>query len=126
MLLVDHDQAESGEGQEKRRARAHHHADAALGDSPPSLSPFQAGEAGMPGRRQGAETILEALQPLRGQRDLGQQHQHLPARGESRCDGLEIDLGLAGAGHAVKQRRGKGVRQHLVDQPLRGHRLLGR
>ena len=80
----------------------------------------------MPRRGQRAEAVLEAFQPLRGEGDLGQQHQHLPAGGEGRGDGLEIDLGLAGAGHAIEQGRGEGVRQHLVDQALRRHRLLGR
>ena len=52
----------------------------ALGDGAPGLAPLQAGQAGMPRRGQRAEAVLEALQPLRGERDLGQQHQHLPAR----------------------------------------------
>ena len=125
MLLVDHDQAEIGERQEQRRTGAHHHAHPALGDGAPGLAPLQAGQAGMPRRRHGAEAILEAFQPLRGEGDFGQQHQDLPAGGEGRCDGLEIDLGLAGAGYAIEQGRGEGMRQHLVDQALRGHRLLG-
>ncbi len=126
MLLVDDDQAEIGEGQEQRRARADHDAHPAFGDGAPGLAPLEAGEARMPRRGRRAEAVLEALQPLRRERDLGQQHQHLPARGEGRGDGLEIDLGLAGAGHAVEQGRREGMGQDLVDQGLRGRRLLGR
>ena len=58
----------------------------------------------MPQRRRDAEAALEALQPLRGQRDLRQQHQRLPARRAGCGDRLEIDLGLARAGDAVEQR----------------------
>ena len=61
VLLVDHDQAEVGERQEQRRARADHDADAALGDRPPGLAPLEAGQAGMPRRRRAAEAVLEAL-----------------------------------------------------------------
>ena len=45
---------------------------------------------------------LEALEPLRAERDLRQQHQHLAAAAQRRGDRLEIDLGLARAGDAVE------------------------
>ena len=79
----------------------------------------------MPGRGRGAEAALEALQPLGRERDLGQQHQHLPAGAQRRGDGLEIDLGLAGAGHAVEQRDAAAA---CRDQPAQriGRAALGR
>ena len=126
MLFVDHDQAERGEWQEQRRARADHDTDAALGNGAPGLAPLHAGEAGMPGRRLRAEPVLEALQPLCGERDFGQQHQHLAAGRQCRRDRLEIDLGLARAGHAVEQGRGKRMGQHAVDQALGRDCLFGR
>ena len=79
VLLVDHDQAQGAERQEQRRACADHDSHPALGDGAPGLAAFQAGKTGMPGRGRRAETVLEAFQPLRGERDFGQQHQHLPA-----------------------------------------------
>ena len=60
----------------------------------------------MPDRRRHAEAALEALEPLRGQRDLRQQHQRLPALSLALRDGLlvlaalrqDVDAGaLAGA-----------------------------
>src|SRR3546814_3527078 len=36
-------------------------------------------------------------------------HERLPARGDGLGDRLEVDLGLAGAGHAVQQRDREGI-----------------
>ena len=105
MFLVDHDQAQFGERQEQRRAGANHDAYPPLCNRPPGLAAFQAGQTGVPGRRRRAEPILEAFQPLRRERDLGQQDQHLPVGGEGCRDCLEIDLGLARARHTIEQGR---------------------
>ena len=103
VLLVDHDQAEIGERQEQGRARADHDRLAALGDPPPGAPARARAELGMPHGGRPAEAAREALQQLRRERDLRQQHQHLAALPEDRGDRLEIDLGLAGAGHAFQQ-----------------------
>ena len=66
----------------------------------------------------GAEAVVEAREPLGAERDLRQQHQHLPARPrERRGDRLEIDLGLARAGDAVEQRH-RVAAAHGLAQPL--------
>ena len=57
----------------------------------------------MPHRRRHAEPRVEAVQPLRRQRDLRQQHQRLAALRHALGDGFEVDLGLAGPGYAVQQ-----------------------
>ncbi len=106
LLLVDDDEAEIGEGQEQRRARADHHARGSLGDRAPGIAPRRAAEIGMPFDRRRAETVGKAREPLRRERDLRQQHQHLAAAFERGGDGGEIDLGLARAGDAIEQRDG--------------------
>ncbi|MNI53835.1 hypothetical protein D3C73_1086910 [compost metagenome] len=50
-----------------------------------------------------AETAAEACQGLRGQADFGHQHQRLPALRQAMDDRLQVDLGLAAAGHPVQQ-----------------------
>ena len=65
----------------------------------------------MPGHRIAAEAGGEALQEGLGERDFGEQDERLPAAADRLGDRLEIDLGLARAGHAVEQpgREGAGV-----------------
>ena len=57
----------------------------------------------MPLGRRHAEAAAEAVEPLGGERDLRQQHQHLAPGLQGRGDGFQIDLGLAGAGDTVEQ-----------------------
>ena len=66
----------------------------------------------MPYRRWHTEAALEALQPLRGQRDLRQQHQCLPALPQALRHGLQIGLGLARPGHPVEQRHAERACRH--------------
>ena len=61
-------------------------------------------DAGMPFGRLRAEARSEALEKLRGERDLRHHHQRLPALLQRGGDRLEIDLGLAGAGDAFEQK----------------------
>ena len=51
-----------------------------------------------------AEPFFEPAEPVRGQRNFGQQHNHLFVGPQGRGDGLEIHLRLARPGHAVQQR----------------------
>ena len=50
----------------------------------------------------------EACFELRREIDFGHQQQHLPSRREGLCGGMQVDLGLAAAGHAMQQVRGRG------------------
>jgi len=60
---------------------------------------------------------------LRRQRDLGHQHQRLPAAREDRLDGAQVDLGLAAARDAVQQESLEATR---VDDGINGGSLVGR
>ena len=104
VLLIDDDQAEIGIGQKQRRARADHDGDLAVGDSPPGARAFARRQLRMPFRRPHAEARGEAVEELRGERDLRHQDQALPAAADRVRHRLEINFGLAGAGDAVEQR----------------------
>ena len=116
--LVDDDQAEVRIGQEQGRAGADHDLRLAAGDRPPGAAALRRAEVRMPGDRLAAEARLEALEERLGQRDLGKQHERLPALPERLGDRLEIDLGLARAGDAVEQEGGEA----LADRGATGSR----
>ena len=126
MLLVDNDQAEIAEWQEQRRTRADDEVRATLGNGAPGRGAPVRRYFGMPDRRGSAEAHGEAVEPLRRQRDLGQQHQHLAAGAQRRRDGLVIDFRLARTGNAVEQGDGEGVRRDGLAQRHRRSLLLGR
>jgi hypothetical protein len=56
-----------------------------------------------------AEALAETRQRLRGQADLRDQYQRLPAARQAVGDGVQVDLGLAAAGDAIEQERGEAV-----------------
>ena len=124
MLLVDDDQAQVGDGREHRRARPD--ADARLAAA--QTSPLVVALAGAQLRVQDgdgvAEAGLEAGDRLRGQGDLG--HEHDPrARGRAPPRRRQVDLGLARTGDAVKQELGGLAGRHRGLDPL-CRRLLRR
>ena len=112
VLLVDHDQAEIAHRREDGRAR-------------PDADPGLARSAGAATRRSArppacaewssatrvAEAAPEAIHRLRGEGDLGDEHDRAAAAGERLPGGLQVDLGLARAGHAVEEegRRGRPI-----------------
>ena len=102
VLLIDHDQAERAKGQPQSGPCADHDPRPALGDGAPGLAAPSRAELRVPDRRIDPEARAKAREPLGAQRDLGQHHQHLIAGIERGSDSLEIDLRLAGAGHAVE------------------------
>jgi hypothetical protein len=107
MLLIDDDQAEIGIGQEQRRARADHHLGLARRHRRPGARAFARRQLRMPFRRRRAEACAEAVERLRGERDLRHQNQRLPAALEIFRHRLVIDFRLARPCDAVDQRDGK-------------------
>ena len=125
MRLVDHDQPEPGIGQEQGRARADHDLGLARDDGPPGPPPLGRLEGRVPQHRRHAEAVLEAAQEVLGQRDLGEQDQHLPAALQRGGDPLEIAFGLARSGHAVEQEGPEAAGLDRRDEAV-GRRLLVR
>ena len=104
VVLLVHDQdAQAGQRREDGRARPHDDVGAAAPDAAPGVESLAALEAAVQDRHPAAEAGQEALDGERCQGDLGDQHQGLPALLQGGLDGLEVHLGLAGAGDAVEQ-----------------------
>jgi hypothetical protein len=124
VLLIHDDQAKVGKGQEQRAARADDHRRLPVRDGAPGIAAGARRKLGMPQRRahlpprQGcdAEAAPEAVQPLRRQRNLRQQHQGLPPLPDAFGNGFQIDLGLAGARDAGQQRHTEVPRRRLGAQ----------
>ena len=104
VLFIDDDEAEVGVRQEQRRARADDHRHLVGRDRRPGARAFARRKLRVPFRRPRAETRGEAIEKLRGERDLRHQDQRLPLQPDVFRHRLEIDLRLAGAGDAVEQR----------------------
>ena len=107
MLFIDDDQPEIGVRQEQRRARADHDLHLVRRHRRPGARALARRQFRMPFRRAHAEARGEAVEELRGERDLRHQDQRLAAAPDGLRHRLEIDLGLARAGDAVEQRRRK-------------------
>ena len=104
VLLIDDNQPEIGVGQKQRRARADHDRDFAVGDRLPGARALARRNFRMPFRRAHAEARGEAVEELRGERDLRHENETLPAGADHVGDRLEINFGLARAGDAIEQR----------------------
>ena len=72
VLLIDDDQAEIAEGQEKSRTRTDYKLRSMLSHHAPGTAAFGHGETGMPFRRHPPEPPLDAFEKLRRQRDFRQ------------------------------------------------------
>ncbi len=103
VLFIDDNQPEIGIRQKQRRARADHDRDFAVGDRPPRARAFPRRQFRMPFRRAHAEPRGEAVEELRGERNLRHQDQALPAGADRIGHCLEINFGLARAGDTVEQ-----------------------
>ena len=69
----------------------------------PFVVALAGGERRVQHRDDVAEAGLEAPEHLRGECDLGDEHDRRLAGGQRRLDRAEVDLGLARAGHPVQQ-----------------------
>ena len=125
MLLIDDDEAKVGERQEQSRARADNDGGLAACDRRPDAFAVALREAGVPFGRSCAETRGEAVEKLRGQRDLRQQHQRLALLPKRFGDRLEIDLGLARAGHPLEQGGREGAVRDEPSQIIGRGALIG-
>ena len=126
VLLVDDNQAEIAVGQEQRRARPGDRPRLATRHRAPDAPALCRAHRRMPLHRAAAETRGEAVEKLAGQRDFGQQDQHLFAPRQRRRDGLEINFRLARAGHAVEQAHREAASPHRRDELASGLGLLRR
>ena len=78
----------------------------------------------MPQHRRRAEPLLEAVEEILGQRDLGQQDEHLPPHPQRLRNGFEIGLGLARSGNPVEQEGSELRRAHRLAEYPRSLALL--
>ena len=103
MLLVDDDEAGIGKRGKERRARADDHAGLALAHEVPLVEALAGAEARVQDRDVVAEAAAEAAHGLGGEADLGNEDEGAAAVRERALDGVEVDLGLSGAGHTVDE-----------------------
>jgi hypothetical protein len=120
VLLVDDDQPDLLQWCEHRRARADAHARLARAQPHPFVVALALRQRRVQDRDHISEPRLEAPQRLRGQRDLGDEHDRGAPDGEHRFDGAQVHLGLARAGDTVQQQLGGRApgdrREHLVER----------
>ena len=82
MLLIEHDQTQSTQGQKNRRAGTHHQQGLAPGGlqaGPPNRHPLPLGHATVVFEHQAAEAAAAAIQKLGDQADFGGEQQHAAA-----------------------------------------------
>ena len=105
--LVDDDQPQVGEVEEQRRPGPDDDPRLAARRRPPRPAALAPAHLAVPWHRRDAEARGEAVQPRRGQRDLGNEHQRLAPGPERGGDAFEIDLGLARPGYPVEDEGGE-------------------
>ncbi len=121
VLLVQHDQPKVRRGGEDRAAGADHHRHGPLGDSLPVPVPLGVAEVAVKDRHC-TESLAESFDRLRRETDFRHQHDRLPTEMDHLLNGLDVDLGLAAASHAVDEDRLMAARvhgvQHVPQRPL--------
>ena len=103
VFFVDDDQPGVLERGEQRRAGAHHDVQFAIAGGQPDVHALAIGQRRMQQGDARIEALFEATQGLGPQVDLGDQQQGLASRFQGGADQLQIDLGLAAAGHPFQQ-----------------------
>ena len=121
MLFVQHDQPQVRRGGENRAPRADDHRHRAVGDPLPVPVPFGVAQMAVQHGHL-AEPRAEPLDRLRREADFRHQHDRLPAEMDHLLNRLDVDLGLAAAGHAVDQNRAMLAGIHGIED--RGQRLV--
>ena len=107
VAFVDNDQPKVGIGQKQSRTGADDHLYPAFGNRRPGVRTFALPQTRMPAGGTHPEPVFKTSQPLRRQRNLGHQNQHLAAVFQNFRRGLKINFRLAAAGHAVQKRHRK-------------------
>ena len=126
VLLVDDDQPDVVKRREHRRARADAHPRLAGAQAHPLVVALADAQRRVQHRHHVAEAGLKAPQHLRGERDLGHEHDRRAPGRERRLHRPEIDLGLARAGDPLEQEPGvaRGPSAQGRRQALERDRLL--
>jgi len=119
VLLVDDDQAGILHRREQGRTGTDDDVRLAIAGGEPGIESFTIVDVGVQQRDPGVEALFEAGERLWPQVDLGDQHQRLLAGFQYSMNQLQVDLGLAAAGHPRQQER-------LKSSEPRAHRLEGR
>ncbi len=122
LLLVDDDDAETGDRREHRRAGADDHADLAARRRAPDDRALGAGDPRMEHRDGVPEPPAEPRDGLRNEGDLGDEHDRAPAAGERLLDDAQIDLRFSAPRDAVEQEPPPGPRREGAAK--RGERRL--
>ncbi len=123
MLLVDDHQPEVGQRREHGRPRADADAGLAAAQARPLVVALAVGELGVQHGDGVAEAGHEARDDLGRQGDLGHEDEHGAPPLERRAGGMQVDLGLARAGHPLQEQHRAGGRG--PDRRQRGA-LVGR
>jgi hypothetical protein len=103
VLLVDDHEAELGNGSEHGRARPDADARLAAAQAQPFVVALAVAHARVQHGHGRAEARLETPDDLRGQGDLGHEHDGPAAALQGRGRGAQVDLGLPRAGDAVQE-----------------------
>ena len=106
VLLVDDDQAKVAHRREHGRAGPDTDARLAAAQALPFVVALAHAERRVQHRHHVAKARLKSPQDLRRERDLGDQHDRRAAPLQGILDRVQVDLGLARAGHAVQQKAG--------------------
>ena len=103
MFFVNDDDPHVLHGGKDRRTRADGDARRALPQAHPFVEPLPRGEPAVQNGGGAPEARAELAEHLGGERDLGDEEDRRPSRGESVGDEREIDFRLAASRHAVQK-----------------------
>ena len=121
MLLVDDDQADLLQRREHRRARADAHPGLPRAQPLPFVVALPPRERRVEHRDDVSEAFLEPRGRLRGEADLGYEHDRRASGAERLLDRAQVNLGLARTGDAVEQEPVLTAlsqpRQHVGERP---------
>ena len=120
VLFVHDEEPRARERHEHRRTRPHDDLRRAVARMGPRREPFAVGEPGMECLHAAGKAGVKAREQLRGETDLGNEHERLAAVADHLFDEPQIHLRLAAAGHPLEH---EGLERREVC-PDRIHRAL--